>query len=70
MDKTSIYLQRLSDLPNFKIYNEEGLHIEADGVKFNGSWLCMEEAIEEAYLFIKSRIMAKELVKQAKITIE
>lgn len=32
--------------------------------------LCFEEAVEEAYLSFKSRELAKELIKKAKVTLE
>lgn len=61
-------LHKLMELPNFKM---EGFNrFEAAGIKYDGSAWHSEEAIIEAYIYIKAHILAKELVKAAKVTIE
>lgn len=63
-------LYLLSNMNEFKMYNDgHGLIIEAEGIKFIASPYCLEEALIESYIFIRSRIEARELVKNAKIVL-
>lgn len=71
MDITAKMILKIYDLPGFKIYYDNGFFIEAEGIRYNGTYLSIEEAILEATIYILSRIEAKKyLLKEAKIVLE
>lgn len=62
---------KLVDSNSFKMYRNDELDliIERDGEIFNATNLLIEDAIYEAYLYLESRRLAKDLVRNAKITL-
>lgn len=72
-NNTSKAIRRLSLLGGFKIEAGkmgDSFHIEADGIRFDGSYLSVEESIDEALIYILARVEARELVKKAKCVLE
>lgn len=59
-------INNLWDLPGFKM---NGRVFEADGNKYDGSWGSPDEVMLMAYIFFMSKMEAKALVKNAKITL-
>lgn len=66
------FLQMLRELGGFKMWStgDGGLYIEASGVRYDASYLSLEEALYRANVHILSIIQARELIKQAKVTLE
>jgi len=64
-------LSRLRDMPGFKMHcpNPGTFLIEAQGIAYDCSHYSTAEAIEDAYLYIASELRARELVKNAKVTL-
>lgn len=61
MSETKI-LALLTDLPGFKMFRDSGaLIIEAGGFKYDATYLGMEEAIINSYVFLAARILAEEI---------
>ena len=73
MDKTSQLISMLAQQPGFKITSSLDLTgtliVEADGVIFQAGYVCVEEALFDAYITIMSTIKAREMVKSAKIVL-
>ncbi len=66
-------LGKLAGMPGFKMYRDQnfGLVVESDGVTYNQiPGYSMVETIFEAYLWISSHQKARDLVKNAKVSIE
>jgi hypothetical protein len=58
-------LQMLMNLPGFKI---EGYNlIEADGIKFDGSYLYTEEALFRALIYIEARRELRAMINNNEI---
>lgn len=58
---TAWFLWKLSELPGFKT---DGRIYEADGHKYDGSYVCMEEAVVYAYCNLWAKIEARRIVKE------
>ena len=66
----AILIKFLEDFDRVNIYKDgAGYVFEADGEKYIGSYMCVEEAVERAYFELRARKLAKELVKTAKIVL-
>lgn len=63
MDYAVIHLlDEAMKLPNFKIYSVNGMygiHIEADGVHYDGTWCSIEEALINGLLYVLVESKAK-----------
>lgn len=74
LDKTSMYLMKLGNLPGFKMHRieESGLWvIEAADVKcFGKSTDKVDTVIEDAYLEVTATLKARTMVEKAKVVIE
>lgn len=65
-----ILIRFLNGFERVIIYKQDGGYIfEADGEKYIGTHLCVEEAFEQAYFYLKAKQMAKELCKTAKVVL-